>query len=60
MKEGYLKNIYFFSKKEDGFISMIVPHLMSISFQPKEYIYKKGDNPTLSKNNNKNDYFICL
>jgi hypothetical protein len=49
MKEGYLKNIHFFSKKEDGFISMIVPHLMSISFQPKEYIYKKGDNPTQSK-----------
>ena len=53
MKEGYLKNIQFFAKKEDSFISMIVPHLMTISFQPKEFIYKHGDNPTLCKINYK-------
>ena len=51
MRVGYLKNISFFQKKEDGFISMIVPNLSSINFQIKEFIYRKGENPS-------NMYFI--
>lgn len=50
MRNGFLKNIHFFAKKEDGFISMIVPHLQSLVYQPKEYIYKKGENPTHCNN----------
>lgn len=46
MREGYLKDVHFFQRKDDGFISMIVPNLHSIFYHSSEYIYKKKETPT--------------
>lgn len=50
MREGFLKDIAFFTSKDDAFVAMIVPFLLPLSFQEKETVYKKGDHPNASKN----------
>jgi hypothetical protein len=48
MRNGFLKDILFFTPKYDSFIAMIVPFLLPLNFQNKEPIYKKNDHPTAS------------
>ena len=49
MREGFLKDITFFSNKDDAFVAMIVPFLQPLNFQEREPIYKKHDHPNASK-----------
>jgi hypothetical protein len=49
MRVGFLKELPFFSTKEDAFIAMIVSFLLPINFQEKDVIYKKNDGATMSK-----------
>jgi hypothetical protein len=48
MREGFLKDITFFSNKDDAFVAMIVPFLQPLNFQEREPIYKKHDHPSAS------------
>ena len=45
MREGFLKDIHFFSKKDDSFVAMIVPFLQPVKYEEKDIIYKKNDHP---------------
>ncbi len=49
MKEGFLKDFPFFNKKDDSFVSMIVPFLQPMTFVEKEAIYRINDYPNNSK-----------
>lgn len=48
MKEGYLKDIPFFTRKDDSFVALVVPYLLPWKIQEKELIYKIGDHPNQS------------
>lgn len=48
MKEGYLKNIPFFTSKDDSFVAMIVPYLMPWKISEKEKVYIQNDHPNQS------------
>ena len=45
MKEGYLKDIPFFTVKDDSFVAMIVPFLLPWNIHEKETVYKVNDHP---------------
>lgn len=49
MKKGYLKDIQFFTQKDDTFVAMIVPFLQPWNVNEKEIIYKSNDHANQSK-----------
>jgi hypothetical protein len=49
MRVGFLKELPFFSTKEDAFIAMIVSFLVPLNFQERDIVYKKNDNASMSK-----------
>ncbi len=49
MKEGYLRDIPFFTLKDDSFVAVIVPFLQPWNVHEKETIYKVRDHPNQSK-----------
>ena len=49
MRIGFLKDIAFFTNKDDAFIAMIVPFLTPQNLNEKEIVYKSGDHPHASK-----------
>jgi hypothetical protein len=48
MRVGFLKDIPFFSTKEDAFVATLVSFLSPLSFQEKDVVYKKNDNAMMS------------
>lgn len=49
MKNNYLKDISFFSNKDDNFVALVVPFLLPWNVHEKETIYKINDHPNQSK-----------
>jgi len=49
MKAGFLKDIPFFTLKDDSFVAMIVPFLLPWTVNEKETIYKFKEHPNQSK-----------
>lgn len=45
MKSGYLKNISFFTSRDDSFVAMMIPFLLPWNIQEKEKVYMVNDHP---------------
>lgn len=48
MKAGYLKDISFFTSRDDSFVAVIVPFLQPWNVHEKETVYKLRDHPNQS------------
>ena len=48
MRIGFLKDIAFFTNKDDAFIATIVPFLTPQNINEKEFVFKSGDHPHAS------------
>lgn len=49
MKENYLKDITFFTSRDESFVAMIVPFLLPWNVHEKDTIYMVSDHPNQSK-----------